>query len=89
MVSYAKTVEPIEMPFGIWTWVGPSKHVLGRSAHWRHLANTIEPSMCSGNAACCQITLTTCYFISGYLSEHFLFSVSSDSVSNNKTKMCT
>jgi len=23
--------EPIEMPFGLWTRVGPSKHVLDRS----------------------------------------------------------
>ena len=29
-------------------------------AHWRHLANTTEPSMCCGDAALCQITLTTC-----------------------------
>jgi len=28
-VSYAKMAEPIEMPFEIWTWVGPSKHVVG------------------------------------------------------------
>jgi len=26
-------------------------------AHWCHLANTTEPSMCSGDAALCQITL--------------------------------
>jgi len=26
-----------------------------------NLANTVEPSMCSGYAACCQITLTACY----------------------------
>jgi len=25
-----KTAEPIEMPFGVWTQVGPSNHVLGR-----------------------------------------------------------
>jgi len=25
-----KTAEPIEMPFGMWTQVGPSNHVLGR-----------------------------------------------------------
>jgi len=31
-------------------------------AHWRHLANTIEPSACGGDAVLCQITLTTCYF---------------------------
>jgi len=28
--------------------------------YWRHLANTTEPSMCGGDAALCQITLTTC-----------------------------
>jgi len=56
-VSPAKTAEPIEMPFGIWTWVGPRKPVLGEGAHWRDLANTTEPSMCCGD----QITLTTCY----------------------------
>ena len=31
-------------------------------SHWCHLANTIEPSMCGGDAALCQITLTTCYY---------------------------
>jgi len=31
-------------------------------AHWHHLANTTEPSMCDGDAALCQITLTTCYY---------------------------
>ena len=30
--------------------------------YWRHLANMTEPSMCGGDAALCQITLTTCYF---------------------------
>jgi len=29
-------------------------------AHWRHLKNTTEPSMCGGDVALCQITLTTC-----------------------------
>jgi len=29
-------------------------------AHWRRLKNTTEPSMCGGDAALCQITLTTC-----------------------------
>jgi len=29
-------------------------------ALWRHMANTTEPSMCGGDAACCQITLATC-----------------------------
>jgi len=31
-------------------------------AHWRHLANTTEPSICGGDAALCQITLTNCYY---------------------------
>jgi len=31
-------------------------------AHWRDLNNTTEPSMCGGDAALCQITLTTCYY---------------------------
>jgi len=33
-------------------------------AHWRHLKNTTEPSMCGGDAALCQITLTTCFSFS-------------------------
>jgi len=37
------------------------KHVLDGGAHWRSLANTAEPSMCGGDAACCQITLTTSF----------------------------
>jgi len=31
--------------------------------HWRHLKNTTEPSMCGGDAALRQITLTTCLFL--------------------------
>ena len=33
-------------------------------AHWCHMANTTEPSMCGSDAALCQITLTTCFFSS-------------------------
>jgi len=60
-VSCAKTAEPIEMPFGVWTRVGRRKHVLDGDAHWHHQSNAIEQSMCGGDAAFCQITLTTCY----------------------------
>jgi len=60
-VSAVKTAEPIEMPFGIWTWVTPRNHVLGGGAHWHHLTNTIEPPVSGGEAALCQSTLTTCY----------------------------
>jgi len=35
--------------------------VLYMGAHWRHLANTTEPSMRGGDAALSEITLTTCY----------------------------
>ena len=29
---------------------GPRKHVLHGGAHWRHMANKTEPSMCGGDA---------------------------------------
>ena len=51
IVSPAKTAEPIEMPLGVWTQVGPGKHALDGGAHWRHLANTIAPTVCGGDAA--------------------------------------
>ena len=51
IMSPAKTAEPIETPFGLWTRVGARNHVLDLSAHWRHLANVIEPTMCGGDAA--------------------------------------
>ena len=51
VVSPAKTAEPIEMPFGLKTRVGPRKHVLGGGAHWHNLANTNGPAMCGCDAA--------------------------------------
>jgi len=51
-MSPAKTAEPIEMPFGL-RFGGPNE--AGGAAYWRNLANT----MCGGDAACCEITLTT------------------------------
>jgi len=57
-----KRVELIEMPFGLWTRVGPSKHVLGgvhTGATWR------IPLNCPCAAAMqpfCEITLTTCCY---------------------------
>jgi len=44
VVSCAKTAEPIEMQFGLWTRMGPRKHELHGAAHWRQLAKTTEPS---------------------------------------------
>jgi len=70
-MSCAKTAEPVDLPFALWTRVGRRKHQFTRirqvapvcphaRAHLRHLANTVEPSVCSGDAFLCQITLTTC-----------------------------
>ena len=67
----AGTAKPLELPFGLWNRVGRRKHKFNRirqvapkcphgRAHWRHLANTIQPSVCGGDAVLCQITLTTC-----------------------------
>jgi len=47
--SRAKTTELIRMPFGMWTRVGPRKHVSDGGEYWRHLANTIELSVCGGD----------------------------------------
>jgi len=37
LVSPAKTAEPIELPFGLRTWVGPGNHVLdgGSDPPWK------------------------------------------------------
>jgi len=62
IVSPAKMAEPMKVLFGKWSRVGTRNLVLDGGAHWRHLANTVEPSVCGGNGAVCQITLTTCYY---------------------------
>jgi len=45
----------------MWTRVGSKEHVLNGGAHWRNLANTIEQSMCGGDAA----------FLSNYFDQLF------------------
>ena len=78
-MSCTEAAEPIYLPFGLWTRVGQRKHKFnaiyqvalmcsqGR-AYWRHLANTIQSSVCDGDAVSCQITLTTCsQFLSGMI----------------------
>ena len=52
-VSCAKMAEAIETPLGLWIRVGvwPKEACVTWGAHWRHLANTIEPSMCGGDVA--------------------------------------
>jgi len=54
IVSPAKTAEPIEMPFGLWTRMGQKEARIRWGAHWRHLANTIESSTCGGDAVFCR-----------------------------------
>jgi len=49
-VRSATTAELIETPLGMWTRVGPRKHVLDGGARWRRLANTTEPSVNGGDA---------------------------------------
>jgi len=50
-ISCTKMAEPMDMPFGLWTPIGPRKDVLHGGAHWRNLANTTESSVCGGGAA--------------------------------------
>jgi len=69
-VSCAKTAEPIDLPFGFRTRMDEWKHMFDRirqvaptcqhgKPHCRHMAKTIELSVCGGDAVLCQITLTT------------------------------
>ena len=51
ITSPAKMAQTIEMPFGMWTRVGARKHILDAVAHWRHLANVIQPSVCGIDVA--------------------------------------
>jgi len=37
----------------------PREACIRWGSHWRHLANAIEPSMCSGNARPCYITVAS------------------------------
>ena len=55
-VSCAKTAEPIEMPFGVWTWVGQRNHVLdgtqippGKREIFREDGGISRPTVIIGN----------------------------------------
>jgi len=41
-VISGETADSIKIPFGVLGGVGSSNHVLDGSAHWRHLAITVE-----------------------------------------------
>jgi len=68
-VICAKMAEPIDLSFGLWTWMGLRMHKFNHirqvapmiphvRARCRYLSNTVEPSACGSDAALCQIT---CY----------------------------
>jgi len=42
---------------------GSKKARIKRIARWRHVVNTIEPSVCGGESAFCQVTLTASYLL--------------------------
>jgi len=55
MIDDFEVLRDIAMAIIFWLYI--------YGVHWRHLANTTEPSMCGGDAALCQITLNTCYAV--------------------------
>jgi len=56
-----------------------------RGAHGSQLTNTSEPSVCGGDAALCQITLTTCQ---NYMYYHMLNSVLSVAAQLQRANFC-
>jgi len=56
--------------------------------YWRHLANTIEPSVCGGDAALCQFTLATCYQRQANFSYSFLLFLPINTVTENWKYIC-
>ena len=60
-MSSTKTAEPIEMPFEGMNLSGPKEPCIRSGAHWCHLPNTTEQSMCGGDAALCHNDASTCY----------------------------
>jgi len=54
--------ELIEMPFGLWTWMGPKKDVLHRGAHWRNLQIRLHHPCRAAMQPFRQITMTSCYY---------------------------
>ena len=65
---YSPLMKKFRRACGRHTLVGPRNHILDAVGHRRHLVNITERSVCCGNAALCQITLTTgflflCHFL--------------------------
>jgi len=70
------------MPFETWTRLSWRKHILDGGAHLRHLTIATEPSMCSGKADLCEITLTTCYYCYYYYTQYI-----ADAWQKNRTRI--
>jgi len=64
-VSCAETAEPIDLPLGLWTWVGRSdaqvRSYSPGGANVPTWEGSLVPYVCGGNAVLCQISLTTYY----------------------------
>ena len=65
---YSPLMKKFRRACGRHTLVGPRNHILDAVGHRRQLVNITERSVCCGNAALCQITLTTgflflCHFL--------------------------
>jgi len=61
-VNCAKTAEPIAWA-SLVTLGSKELCVKNGGAHWHHLANTVELSVCGGGVSVSKITLTTCFGI--------------------------
>ena len=57
----------------------------------RHLAITVEPSVCGGDAVLCQITFTTCYCykqICAIASSHYAITEEWEGIGNSSHEVC-
>ena len=60
----------------------PLNRVVVVGAYWRHLASTIELSVCNDDAALCQTTFATCYY---YLELSMLLCLDNNEAVSNMT----
>ena len=71
-VSCVKMGEPIDLPLGLWTSVGRMKQKFSRICQVAPCEGSLAPRgeydwICGGDAALCQITLTTCYYYCAFI----------------------
>ena len=67
---YSPLMKKFRRACGRHTLVGPRNHILDAVGHRRHLVNITERSVCCGNAALCQITLTTGFLFFCHFCKH-------------------